>query len=244
VEYQPPPAFGPPESRIGPLRPDEAMALLNQQPPPPDYQPPALASYPSPRPTSWRRLAVAGAIATALVIAGVIALVGAGSSKPRPQRTISLPDSVGEYRLIRSIDGRTVEAILGSQLGSLGAIQGALDSAKVGVYGLGQNGGPKIVFLGLAAADNSSIGDLLSSTGSDGVVTQVMSGAGTGVPKTIGPGPLGGALKCSHASENGTSFTPCAWADQDTLALVMQFGLVDVDDAGAVTLQFRSAAEH
>ncbi|MGH8962125.1 MAG: hypothetical protein ACRDWT_13220 [Jatrophihabitantaceae bacterium] len=241
MEYQPPPAFGPPESRIGPLRPDEAIALLGQQQAPGYAAPEPRALPPVPR----ARLVAAGVLAIALVAAGIIALVGVlGSNTDRSRRTISLPDMAGNYQLIRSIDGQSIEAMLGSQLGSLGPIQGALDSAKVGVYGLGPNAGPTIVFLGFSAADSASIRQLLASAGSDAVVTEVMSGAGASVPRAIGPGQLGGALQCSQAIKNGTSFTPCVWADNDTLAMVLQIGIVDVDDAGAVTLQFRSAAEH
>jgi hypothetical protein len=261
VQYQPPPAFGPPESRVGPLRPEEAMALLTQQPSPPAaqaypapaypapayatplYPPPANSSYPAPRRIRRRGLVATAVAATALIVAGILAIAGPGSTT-RHARSIRLPDAAGDYQLIRAIDGSTIESVLGTQLGSLGAMQDALDKAKVGVYGVGPAASATIVFLGFNASDSSSIDNLLASTDAKSVVSQVMAGTGGNSPTTISPGPLGGALACSQTIADGTSFTPCAWADDDTLAVVMEVGLVDVNDAGATTLLFRSAAEH
>jgi hypothetical protein len=252
VQYQPPPAFGPPESRVGPLRPEEAMALLTQPPPPaypvpayatPLYPAPAYSSYPAPRRTRRGWLVATAVAATALIVAGVLAVAGPGSATHHA-RSIRLPDAAGDYQLIRTIDGSTIESVLGSQLGSLGAMQDALDKAKVGVYGVGPAASATIVFLGFNAADSSSIDNLLGSTDAKSVVSQVMAGTGGNSPTAISPGPQGGALACSQTIADGTSFTPCAWADDDTLAVVMEVGLVDVNDAGATTLLFRAAAEH
>lgn len=260
MEYQPPPAFGPPESRVGPLRPDQVWAgqMWTGQvwtesagaSAPPGYPPyPGALPYPGARghgaypvpPTRWRRMVIAAVATLTLIAAGLIAFVWANGPSPRTQRMISLPTSAGAYELIRPIDPASVQATFGNQLGPLSA---ALSSAQVGVYGLGPAAVSTLVFIGFNAADSADISSLLSSTSSDQVVDQVMTEAGATGGRLIGPGPLGGALECAASAQSGTPLTACAWADRDTLALLVQVGHVDIDTAGALALQFRAAAEH
>ena len=237
--YEPPPPFAPPPARVQPL-PAPPLAYPALPPPPPVLSPP--------RP-SWQVVALAATTIAAIALVAIVGLFRAGnlsgSGGAHQPRTLSLPDRAGDYVLLRAIDPSTVRSMLGSQVGSLGLVQDALDSAKIGVYGDAPTAPPTVIFVGFAAADSRTIADLLDQQSPGAAVDQVLAGtAGGGAATSLEPGPLGGALKCENAQRNGTLFTPCAWADQDTLAVVMRVGTVTLDDAADITRELRAAAEH
>jgi len=245
VEYEPPPAFAAPEQRSAPVDP----ATLA----PPSVSP---ASWPRGRPagdaptgaapqTPWRLIAAAAVLVAAVTVWGLVALMQASDgNRGTAQRRISLPSAVADLQLVRSVSGSTVRALLEQQLGSLGPIDDAMDTAQVGIYRVGSDGPTTVVFLGFNATDSTQIDALLGSTDANGVVEQIMSGAGARGAARAEPGPLGGALQCAQASKNGQPYTPCVWADRSTLGLVLQIGLVDTARAADTAVQFRAAAEH
>jgi hypothetical protein len=234
-EYEPPPPFAPPPARVQPL------------PGPPTVAPSPLPV--SPQRPSWQIVALAATTIAAIALVAIVGLFRAsslsGSDGASEPRTLSLPDRAGDYVLLRSIDPATVRSMLGSQVGSLGLVQDALDSAKIGVYGEAPTAPPTVIFVGFAAADSRTVADLLDHNDAGAAVDQVLAGTtGGGAATSVAPGPLGGALKCENAERNGTLFTPCAWADQDTVAVVMRVGTVSLDDAADITRELRAAAEH
>lgn len=236
-DYEPPPPFAPPRARVQPLP-----------------APPAYAAAPAPQPVapprpSWQIIALAATTIAAIALVAIVGLFRAsslsGTDGAHQPRTLSLPDRAGDYVLQRSIDPSMVRSMLGSQVGSLGPVQDALDSAKIGVYGDSPTAPPTVIFVGFAAADSRTIADLLGSNKPSAAVDHVLAGTtGGGSATSLEPGPLGGVLKCENAERNGTLFTPCAWADQDTIAVVMRVGTVDLDDAADITRELRAAAEH
>jgi hypothetical protein len=189
-------------------------------------------------------VAIAAVTVAALVVVGLLLLFRASGGQ-EPAHRVSLPDSAGDYQLIRSVDGRTAAAMLGSQLGSLGAISEAISTAAIGVYGTG--GGPTalptVVFLGFNRADSHTIDVLLASGSAGDVARKVLGGAGSATPSAFDPGPFGGALECAQAHRNATAYTPCVWVDRSTLALVLRIGKIDTGVAAGITREFRAAAE-
>lgn len=177
-----------------------------------------------------------------LVIA--LVLIFSASGGGRPDRRVAVPSSAGSYRLIRSMGGGQVRALLGNQLGSLGPISQALDTARIGVYGTGQNPLPTVVFLGFNRADSGAIESLLSGSSPQLVAHELLAEAGSGASQTFATGPFGGSLQCAQASKDGTAYTPCVWVDRTTLALVLRVGDTDLGAAAGITRQFRAAAEH
>lgn len=238
VEYEPPPAFAPPSARTGPLSPEQVHALLS----PPPVATAGLPQRDATR-TPWA-LIVAAAVVTVAVLAWALVMLADSGSQQLTRARVSLPESVGQYQLVHAVDGRTVAAMLQRQLGSLGPVQDAMDTAQVGIYRIGTDGPTTLVFLGFNAADSAQIDDLLSATNKGGVVADVLAGAGGSSPVSVAAGPLGGALQCARAVKNMQPLTPCAWADRSTLGMVLQIGTVDLRDAGRTARSFRSAAEH
>ena len=243
-EYEPPPPFAPPPARTQPLAgPPPAVGFgaefgTGVGAAPPDAGPP--------RP-SWQVVVLAAAAIAAMALVAIVGLFRAGhlAAQPRRPHTLTLPDRAGSYVLLRSIDPAMVRNMLGSQVGSLGPVQDALASAQIGVYGDSPTAAPTVIFVGFAGADSTTIADLLSANGASTAVDQVLTGTTGGSPGTsVDPGPMGGALKCANAERNGTAFTPCAWADADTLAVVMRVGTVSLNDAADITRTLRAAAEH
>ena len=188
---------------------------------------------------------VGAVLAAAALVVGLV-LIFRASGGHEPDRRVSLPNSAGDYQLIRSIGGPSVVAMLGNQLATLGPISQALNNAQVGVYGIGSSPDtlPTVVFLGFNRADSRAVDDLLGSGSADRVAGQVLTGAGAGESSGFDTGPMGGALRCAAAHSNTTVYTPCVWVDHSTLGVVLRVGNVDLGDAAGVTLQFRAAAEH
>lgn len=263
MEYEPPPAFSRPEDRTGPSLPAAPYAggpdptLWGERTAPwsegtaswgegtASWGEGAQPGGTRPLSTTGTIIAIAAVVVAALVVVGLVVLVRTNGGH-EPARRVSLPDSAGDYQLIRSVDGKTAAAMLGSQLGSLGSISDAISTAQIGVYGTG--GGPTalptVVFLGFNRADSSTIGDLLASGSATNVARDVLGGAGSEAPSSFDPGPFGGALDCARARRNATAYTPCVWVDRSTLALVLRIGDVDTGTAAEMTRQFRAAAEH
>lgn len=246
VEYQPPPPFAAPEQRHAPLDPAALTWQAGATDAAPGW-PAAGGPQPATPPTPWRLIAAAALLVAAVTVWGLVTLMRASGSSPAAQlKRISLPASVADLQLVRSVSGPTVRALLEQQLGPLGPIEDAMDTAQVGIYRVGSDGPTTVVFLGFNAADSTRIDALLGSQDADGVIDQVMSGAGAGAGAAahFDPGPLGGALRCAQASKNGQPYTPCVWADRSTLGMVLQIGFVDTTRAANTTTQFRAAAEH
>jgi len=240
VDYEPPPAFAAPEQRTAPVDP-ATLAPASWSP----GWPVAGAPTATAPPTPWRLIAAAALLVAVVTVWGLVTLMQAsGGNRVTPDKRISLPGSVAGLQLVRSVSGPTVRALLEQQLGSLGPIEDAMDTAQVGIYRVGSDGPTTVVFLGFNAADSTQIDALLGSHDANSVVDQVLSGAGARGATHAEPGPLGGALRCSQASKNGQPYTPCVWADRSTLGLVLQIGLIDTARAADTTVQFRTAAEH
>jgi hypothetical protein len=190
-------------------------------------------------------VAIAAIVVAALVVVGLVVVFRA-SGGHEPTRRVSLPDAAGDYQLIRSVDGRTAASMLGSQLGSLGAISDAMSSAQIGVYGTGSGPTalPTVVFLGFNRSDSSAIDSLIGSGSAAKVAREVLGGASSVSASSFDPGPYGGALDCTQARRNATAYTPCVWVDGSTLALVLRIGDIDTGIAAGMTREFRAAAEH
>ena len=255
VDYEPPPAFAAPEQRTEPVDP-ATLAPESVWPASVTHESVAPASWPGgwpvggaptaiAPPTPWRLIAAVALLVAAVTVWGLVTLMQAsGGSRSTPDKRISLPTTVAEYQLVRSVSGPTVRALLEQQLGSLGPIEDAMDTAQVGIYRVGSDGLTTVVFLGFNAADSTQIDALLGSHDANTVVSQVMSGAGARGAAHAEPGPLGGALQCAQASKNGQPYTPCVWADRSTVGLVLQIGLIGTTRAADTAVQFRAAAEH
>lgn len=246
-EYEPPPPFAPPPARAEPLAgppPGSGLGAEFATASTPGFPPPPPAGPSRP---SWQIVALAAAAIAAMALVAIVGLFRASNlpGETHRPRTLTLPDRAGSYVLLRSVDPAMVRNMLGTQVGALGPVQQALSSAQIGVYGDSPTAPPTVIFVGFAGADSSTIADLLSTNDSATAVDQVLAGTTGGSPGTsTDPGPMGGTLKCANAERNGTAFTPCAWADADTLAVVMRVGTVSLNDAADITRTLRAAAEH
>ncbi len=230
MNYEPPPAFAPPQDRAGPLPGAPAPAA----PAGPGNQAPSLATT----------LVAAAAVTGAAVLVIALVLIFSTSGGHQQDRRVTLPSSAGKFQLVRSIGSSEIETMLGNQLGSLGPLTHALGTAQVGVYGEGPSALPTIVFLGFNRSDSSAVDSMLRNASPKQLAYDLLSGAGASRPETFDPGPFGGSLRCAQATKGGTAYTPCVWVDHSTLAMVLQVGDVQVGSAAGVARQFRDAAEH
>ena len=188
-------------------------------------------------------VAISAVVVAALAVVAIVVLFRASGSGP--QHRISLPDSAGGYRLVRTVDGQTAEAMLGSAASSLGPISSALAVAKIGLYGTGgADALPTVIFLGFNRADSAAIDALMQRRSADQVTGELLDGTASAPPRSFDTGPLGGSLKCASAARGATSFTPCAWVDASTIGLLLRVGTVDEGAMADLTLSFRTAAEH
>ncbi|MFD4532117.1 hypothetical protein ACFWNL_14785 [Kitasatospora sp. NPDC058397] len=73
-------------------------------------------------------------------------------------------------------------------------------------------------------------------------LTNFFAGAKIEDPQDVDAGPLGGAMQCGH--QIGRGAVVCRWGDASTVGSVAVLGITDIHQAGAIALQFRSAAEH
>lgn len=214
--------------------------------------PPPLLSPAAPAPVGSRRrsrtvivVSVVAVVVAALVAVAVVVFRGDGDGASAQGRRISLPDSAGDYRLIRALPGSSMSALFGDRISALGPVSQALGSAQVGVYRTGGAASalPTLIFFGFNRADSAPIARLLSGGTPAQVTTELLSHSVAVPPRSFPPGPLGGSLQCTQASSAGTPFTPCAWADGSTVALVLRVGTASVTEAAGVARQFRAAAE-
>lgn len=223
-----------------PVEPAAADAL-------PGAAPRAAASSGSRRPSRTTVvISIAAVVVAALAtVGGIVAFRGGGGGDGPQGRRISLPDSAGSYQLIRALPGSSVSALFGDKVSALGPVSQALGTAQIGVYRVSGTASalPTLIFFGFNRADSAPIARLLSGGTPAQVTTELLSHSVAAPPRGFAPGPLGGSLQCTQASSSGTPFTPCAWADGSTVALVLRVGTVDVTNAADVARGFRAAAE-
>lgn len=211
----------------------------------PPGTPPRAAPSGSRRPSRTSVLiSIAAVVVAALAtVGGIVAFGGGGDGPPGPR--ITLPDSAGGYQLIRALPGSSVSALFGDKVSALGPVSQALGTAQIGVYRANGTASalPTLIFLGFNRADSAPVARLLTGGTPVQVTTELLSHSVAVPPRAFAPGPLGGSLQCAQASSSGTPFTPCAWADGSTVALVLRVGTVDVTGAADVAREFRAAAE-
>lgn len=256
--YQPPPAFAPPQLRAAPLNEYEVLGTSTyapeqrQVPPPaPLYRPvawhPALAGAPASARRGSRRLTL---IVSAAVVAVLVTIVSVLSSSGTDGagRSLTLPDTAGDYNLFETITGsQLMNLASGGPFATLSS--GDVANARAALYSRGSSSAPSIVFIGFVAKDSPDIGQELRTQPADEVVDMVLSGAGAGsiTPTSVPAGPLGGVMKVAQVAIDSQTATVGVWADNDTLGMVMDFDPTDQPSTprmGAITLALRSAAEH
>jgi hypothetical protein len=268
--YEPPAPFAPPALRGAPLN---ELAMLGRttypvspmQPvvyPPPGYQyvPPApvpphsgawapgagwVPHRSTDRATRRRTIAVVAAVLLALLT--VVGVLGVSAAGPN-ERSLSLPDTAGQYVRVSTLDGSHISSIIGSG-GTFGSIPNSdLAKAKIALYSRGAQSAPSALFVGFDAADSPTIGGQLRSENAAQVTDDVLSGAGASVNSVaVATGPLGGSLKCSAVRVDGLDTTVGVWADSDTLGVVLLFDPThgtSLPQTGAVTRAFRAQSEN
>lgn len=258
--YQPPAPFAPPSLRTPPLNEWQVLgrSTYPQSPmQPPSAVPPGVTQWypgqgwmPHPQEPATRTMRrrtvaiVAAVVVTLLAVVGLLAVTDAG---PRA-RTLSLPDTAGDYVKLSTLSPTHVNSIFGRS-GTFGSIPSAdLAHAKVGVYGRESTGTPTLLFVGFSADESPTIGGQLRSEDAGQVTDEVIYGAGgASMPQVVDAGPLGGSMRCSNVHVDGIDAAVGVWADSDTLGVVLLFDPAAAPTpqiTGAVTREFRARAEH
>jgi hypothetical protein len=266
--YVPPPAFAPPALRVAPL--NETAVLGRTSYPHGPYAQPATYAPPIQPPAAWypasdrrpsqlddrarrrRALAVLSSlgVVAALVTISVVLVSGAHSHHAR---SLSLPRSVDDYTMVRSLSGSEVRSMFVGG-GTFGVIPPAdLAAAHVGIYAELTNDQPNLLFIGFTGHDSPTIGAQLRAGPPSTVAGEILDGAGaTTAAQTVDAGPLGGAMQCAVVDVDGSAATVGVWADADTLGILMIVGPTITAHTTApttahtvlVTRDFRAAAEH
>jgi hypothetical protein len=197
------------------------------------------------RATRRRTIGVVAVVVLALAV--VIAALTVGAAGPS-RRSLSLPETAGEYVLVSTVSGAHIDSIFGTN-GTFGSIPHAdLVNAKIAIYARGTQAPPTALFVGFDAADSPTIGRQLHNEDAGQVTNQVLAGAGAVINSvTVDSGPLGGSLRCSAVHFGGVDATVGVWADADTLGVVLLFDPTlgpSLSETGAVTRTFRAQAEH
>jgi hypothetical protein len=223
--YRPPPPFAPPSLRSAPLAGPAA-------------EPPAPPALPAPRRRiAGALLAVAGAAAVALTL-----LIVDRTTSPSFRR-LSLPRTVAEFHLQRSLSPAEVDALASG--GSFAGFASAdLRSAQVGVYGEGPGAEPKLVLVGLSARADPDVRARLASADGADMADDVVASLGAYPAVSVAPGPLGGAVECGFMAADGTSASVGVWADRSTVGILELLETRSVDSTADLTRRFRSASEH
>ncbi len=268
--YEPPQPFAPPSLRTAPLneyfvlghttyptspmQPVVPMPTMQPVAPMPTMQPIAPMGTMPPVPVvhqhvdrNTRRRTIGVVAVVVLALAAVIAALTAGAAGPT-RRSLSLPDTAGEYVRVSTVSGAHINSIFGNN-GTFGSIPHSdLVNAKIAIYARGTQSPPTALFVGFDAADSPAIGRQLHNENAAEVTTQVLAGAGAVINSlTVDSGPLGGSLRCSAVHFGGVDATVGVWADADTLGVVLLFDPTlgpSLSETGAVTRTFRAQAEH
>lgn len=265
-QHWPPGPAGHQQASADPVGPPQ-MTGQGQQPwPPPNYgyqqqtgNP--WAGLPSPNDAAPPRrhrtaLVVALVVTGVIVAAGAVATIGlialrngtgtAVASKPTAvQRTVVTPDSVDGYTIMT---GNVAErAAAQAREGAVKAAPGwQRDAAamKVGVYTQQGHAGVGLVFIGLAAHEAPDFAAQLRSQSPSGTADDFLLGLGISNATDFPAGPLGGVLRCGHATPNGVDIGGCIWVDASTAGMFIIPGASPDSSNAAVALAFRHAAEH
>jgi hypothetical protein len=250
--YEAPQPFAPPSLRTAPL--NEVFVLGRTTYPTSPMQPVVTISTMQPAPmtqphgdriTRRRTIGVVGVVVLAL--AAIIAALTIGAAGP-VRRSLSLPDTAGEYVRVSTVSGAHIDSIFGNN-GTFGSIPHSdLVNAKIAIYARGTQAPPTALFVGFDAADSPTIGRQLHNEDAAQVTNRVLAGAGAVINSlTVDSGPLGGSLRCSAVHFGGVDATVGVWADADTLGVVLLFDPTlgpSLSETGSVTRTFRAQAEH
>jgi hypothetical protein len=243
--YAGPPSYGPPPGYAGPP-PNYAGPPQFAAPPPDAYtpgRPPAFAgaAYQYPlsaelviAPRTRRRLPwVVAALATAVIATVAVAAY----AFPDHRKSIDLPLAAAGYSEIRSVDASTFAQLTGEANGAA-----ELHDAKVGVYGIGSDRTPALIFIGVSAKNNATVRRQLDSDSSSEEVSEAFTGLGSADPATEDPGQLGGTMRCDEIED---AYSVCIWIDHSTLGMIFVLPpTADVSKVAETTREFRAAAEH
>ena len=269
--YEPVPPFAPPAQRTAPIN---EVQVLGHSSYAPHEQPtamwqPSTAWQPSPYPpVAWhpayrypvggdwqqanharasRRRSIAIVAATVVALIGIVGALLISAAGPTT-RSLSLPETSGDYTRLTTITGSHLRSMFGAGSAFSAIPPADLDHAKVAVYGRGALQTPSLLFVGFSAADSPNIGQQLRSENSAQVTSDVLTGAGASLaPLSVDAGPLGGSLECSSVDVDGLSASVGVWADSDTLGMILLFDPAltpSREQTGEVTRSFRAAAEH
>ena len=180
-----------------------------------------------------------------LTLFAALILIPAGScpaaAQPSPtgaQRTLTVPESFGDYKRLSGSDAEgVIQAIRKAQSQQNPAFAAKM---KIAVYERRGDAGHRIAFIGLAAGDDPTIARELRSNPPSAEVDSALKAMPLSPPKDYPAGPLGGTLRCAGGTSNGAG---CAWADGSTVGVVAG-SASSADDLARTTLALRTAAEH
>ncbi|GAA2787842.1 hypothetical protein GCM10010441_11160 [Kitasatospora paracochleata] len=157
---------------------------------------------------------------------------GAATATGPTDRTVDAPDTVAGYHLIT-----------GQAAADLAAKHANSTSERIWYYSKTPGGTqPNLIFSASNAAWNPKGAAEKSQHSLDWLLVNFFAGAKVEDAKDVDAGPLGGLMRCGHTTTNNLLI--CRWEDASTGGTVMAPGVTDVQQASALTLQFRNAAEH
>jgi hypothetical protein len=224
-------------------------------PPPPGWVG-AATEPPRRRPAAWIWAVIAAIVVVAVVLAVVLISNGSDDKKSADAadttgRTLSLPNSVGNYQRVRTIDPRQLIEQFRSQLAALGD-PNLVNKALIGVYG--QQANPQLVFLGLAVKDVPRLQDEIDKDGVESAVRQFVTGVSTGVQNAGGKvttpidkvdaGKLGGTMECGQVELLTRQAGVCVWGDRSAFSFNLLLNPTDTASTADLVRQLRDAAEH
>ncbi|GAA4837158.1 hypothetical protein [Kitasatospora terrestris] len=157
---------------------------------------------------------------------------GAAASTGPTDRTVDAPDTVAGYHLItgeaaaRLIAKRPART--GEHLWYYSTTPGATE--------------PNLIFTASTNAWDPAGAAEKAKHSLDQLFTDFFAGAKVEDAEDVDPGPLGGLMRCGH-SQNG-NFVICRWEDAGAAGTVVAADATGIQEAGALALQFRNAAEH
>jgi hypothetical protein len=151
------------------------------------------------------------------------------SSAPSTSGKLVTPDTIGNLKIS---DNPTLSGLADQMKSEAG-------SDGVGAVYQDKDDPSKIVLVAGVAEHNTSPSAALTGLLSGFIDT---IGADAGAPVGVDAGPKGGVAKCGEASVSGQNVVYCAWADDETTALVAFFNH-DVAEAKDQFLTIRDAVE-
>lgn len=215
--YQPPPAFAPPEQRpdaqVSPIGPYPAAygPAYPDRPPEFYYGFPPAAQEPTRRPRGRRNLVIVGALVAVLAVTGVAVYLFSGGSTTK---RLPLPQSFAGYAQEHDDLADRLQSTLQGMLSGLGGVSDhVFDSASIGVYQADADVSEKAIVLALP-----------SSAIKDGTPDQFASSMLTYMGNAVSEyptGPHGGSLRCARTAMGAAVESGCAWSDPTTTGMIV-----------------------